>query len=66
MRVEPSLFDDLVMAEKIAVETSEFYGLILHLDDKSYYFLRGSGDLDGTSIDYGPEGDLAEQVKGEG
>ena len=50
----------LIMAEKITVETSEFYGLILHLDDKSYYFDHGTGEMDGTSIDYGPEGSLIE------
>jgi len=51
---EPSLFSDLTSGEKVSVESSEFYHLILHIDNKSYYF-HESGDLDGTSIYYDPK-----------
>ena len=53
-RIKPSLFEDLVAAKTISMESSESYSLILHLDNKTYYFDHGTGSLDGVSLD-GPE-----------
>ena len=64
--MEPSLFDDLLVAQTISVESSENYALILHLDNKTYYFNHGDGEMDGTSIDYGPGGAAAGEWNADG
>ena len=66
--IEPSLFEDLQAARTISVGSSENYALILRLDNKTYYFDHGTGNLDGTSIEGAPptQWDLDSSSVGEG
>ncbi len=49
--IQPFEVDDLVLGKKVSISVGEQYA-ILRIGNRYYYFVRETGELDGTGADF--------------
>lgn len=47
-KIKPWVYEDRVTGLRIEIKVSPYFST-LHIDEKVYYFVRETGDFDGTS-----------------
>ena len=52
VKIKPFVYEDWVTGQRIAVEVSPYFATI-HIDDRVYYFVKKTGQFDGTSCPMG-------------
>lgn len=55
-RIKPWVYEDKVTGQRIEIQVSPQFST-LHIDERVYYFVRETGDFDGTSCPMGSADD---------
>ena len=54
-KIKPFTYKDTLTGNKIAVTVSPWFSVI-HVNDRAYYFVRETGEFDGTATQYEDSG----------